>query len=290
MIRTPLSRWLAALGAAWLLALPAVQAHADAGSLRARHQELREELRNNSYQRQMFIDSAESANSLQGDVYAVLDHPFEKVKSSLHDPDAWCDIMLLPFNTKYCHATDNQLAVRIGRKYSQPVEQAYKIDFRFQNVAAGNDYLESRLTAPSGPVGTRDYKIRVEAVPLDAGHTFMHLSYSYGYGTAGKIAMSAYLSTAGSEKVGFSQSKEQPGQLTSGVRGAIERNAMRYYLAIDAYLDALAAPEAQRVDRRINGWFSATERYPKQLHEMDRGTYVQMKKAEYDRQQTAALN
>jgi hypothetical protein len=290
MTRKSLSRWLSALGAACLLALPAVQAHADAGSLRAKHQELRDELRSNSYQRQLYIDSAESGNSLQGDVYAVLDHPFEKVKGSLQDTDAWCDIMLLPFNTKYCHATDNQLAVRIGRKFNQPAEQAYKIDFRFQNVAASSDYFEARLNAPQGPVGTRDYRIRAEAVPLDAGHTFMHLSYSYGYGTAGKIAMGAYLSTAGADKVGFSQSKEEPGQLTSGVRGAIERNAMRYYLAIDAYLDSMAAPEAQRVDRRINAWFSATERYPKQLREMDRATYVTMKKAEYERQQTAALN
>ena len=61
-------------------------------------------------------------------------------------------------------------------------------------------------------------------------------------------------------------------------------------VAIDAYLDALSVPEAQRVNRRINSWFTATERYPRQLHEMDRATYVQMKRAEYDRQQTAALN
>ena len=127
----------------------------------------------------------------------------------------------------------------------------------------------------------------MEAVPIEGGKTFMHLSYAYGYGTAGKIAMGAYLSTAGASKVGFSQMQGQP---TTGVRGAIERNAMRYYLAIDAYMDALSAPEAQRVDKRINNWFNATERYPKQLHEMDRNTYVTMKRAEYDRQQTAALN
>ncbi len=292
MTRTTFSRWLSALGAACLLALPAVQAHADAAGLRAKYQELREPLRTNSYQRQLYIESAENPNSLQGDVYAVLDHPFDKVKTSLQDTTAWCDIMLLPFNTKYCHASDGQLAVRIGRKVTQPVDQAYKIDFRFQNVAASSDFFDARLTAPQGPVGTRDYRIRVEAVPLDAGHTFMHLSYAYGYGTAGKFAMSAYLSTAGASKVGFSQSKEpgEQGRLTGGVRGAIERNAMRYYLAIDAYLDSLAAPEAQRVDRRINAWFTATERYPRQLHEMDRATYVQMKRAEYDRQQTAALN
>jgi len=284
-------RWRAALAAACLLSLCAPAALADAAGLRARHAELREALAHNPYQRQMHIASAEAPNALQGEIHAVLDHPFPQVRDALKDPDAWCDIMLLPFNTKYCRASDQRLAVRIGRKYNQPVEQAFRIDFQFRNAAASEDYLETRLTAQQGPVGTRDYRIQVEAVPLPDGRTFMHLSYSYGYGTASRLAMAAYLSTAGADKVGFSQvagSGGQP-QYIGGVRGAIERNAMRYYLAIDAYLDSLKAPEAQRVERRINHWFSAAERYPRQLHEMDRATYVAMKRQEYERQETAAL-
>lgn len=283
-------RWLAGMAAACVLALPGLQAQAqDAGSLRARHTQLAEQLRSNPYGRAMHIDSSESPGALQGDVYAVLDHPFAKVKEALRDPDAWCDIMLLPFNTKYCRASEDRLAVRIGRKYNQPVEQAYRIDFSFRNGVASDDYLETRLNAAQGPVGTRDYRIRVEAVPLDGGKTFLHLSYAYGYGTAGKIAMSAYLSTAGADKVGFGVTgRDASGKpmYQDGLRGAIERNAMRYYLAIDSYLDA----PGEQVDKRINHWFSATERYPRQLREMDRSTYVTMKKAEYERQQTAALN
>jgi hypothetical protein len=133
----------------------------------------------------------------------------------------------------------------------------------------------------------------VEAVPLPGGRTFMHLSYAYGYGTGSRIAMSAYLSTAGADKIGFTvtgrDANGQP-QYIDGMRGAIERNAMRYYLAIDAYLDALDAPQDQQVEKRIQQWFTASERYPRQLREMDRATYVAMKKAEYERQQTAALN
>jgi hypothetical protein len=285
-------RWLGGIAAACLLALPAVQAQADVGSLRARHAELRDELRNNPYQRQLHIDSTEAQNTLQGDVYAVLDHPFERVNAALKDPNAWCDIMLLPFNTKYCRAADDRLQVRIGRKYNQPVEQAFRIDFQFRNASAGDDYLETRLTAAQGPVGTRDYRIRAEAVPLENGKTFMHLSYAYGYGTAGRLAMQAYLATAGADKIGFSVAgRDASGQprFQDGVRGAIERNAMRYYLAIDAYLDAMEAPESQQVEQRIQNWFTATERYPRQLREMDRGTYAAMKRAEYERQQTAAI-
>ncbi|MEJ8837918.1 hypothetical protein [Ramlibacter sp. AN1133] len=281
MMRTDrLARLLAGLGTACLLAFATVAAHADAGALRAKYEEVKPQLQSNSYGRQLFIDSSQASNSLQGDIYAVLDHPYEKVKDALQDPNAWCDIMLLPFNTKACHAGGGRLAVRIGRKYDQPVDQAYRLDLGFQRAASGADYLETRLSAGQGPFGTRDYRIAAEAIPLDGGHTFMHLSYAYGYGGTGKFAMQAYLATAGANKAGFT---------SGGMRGAIERNAMRYYLAIDAYLDTMDVPAAQRVDRRIDKWFSATERYPRQLHEMDRETYVTMKRQEYGRQQTASV-
>lgn len=275
-----LIRWAAAAGAACAFALPAGQALADPGSLRARYTELGEQLRNSSYGRELHIDSVESSNNLQGDIYAVLEHPFDKVRGALDDPRGWCDIMLLPFNTKACQARGDRLHVRIGRKYNQPVEQAYGLDFNFQNLASSATHLETRLSAGQGPVGTRDYRIAVEAIPLDGGKTFMHLRYSYGFGNTGRFAMQAYLATAGASKVGFT---------SNGVRGAVERNAMRYYLAVDSYLDTLDVPLAQRVDKRINHWFSATQRYPKQLHEMDRNTYVSMKREEYGRQQTALL-
>ena len=117
----------------------------------------------------------------------------------------------------------------------------------------------------------------------------MHLAYSYGYGATGRFAMNAYLSTVGADKVGFTVTgKDASGQpvFINGVRGAIERNAMRYYLAIDAHLAAMSLPANQRLEKRIVTWFNATERYPRQLREMDRSTYVAMKRNEYERAQT----
>lgn len=280
------------LGAACLLGFASFAATADPGALRAKHGELREQLRNNNFQRALHIDSSEAGDALKGDVYAVLDHPFGVVSNALKDPSDWCDILILPFNTKYCHAVGSNgataLHVRIGRKYDQPVEKAYRLDFALRPVAATPAYFESRLNAPIGPVGTKDYRIAVSAIPLDGGRTFMHLSYSYGYGVAGRVAMQAYLATAGSDKVGFTvtgrDGNGQPIHI-GGMRGAIERNAMRYYLAIDAHLASLRSPADQQVEKRIQAWFDATERYGRQLHEMDRATYVAMKRGEYERQQ-----
>jgi hypothetical protein len=279
--------------AACLLAGTALNAAADAGELRGKYNEVREQLKNNSYQRALYIDSAESGDKLRGDVYAVLDHPFAKVGEALKNPSQWCDILILPFNTKYCHAVDTSsgpgLQVRIGRKYDQPVNNAYKIDFGWRNVAASRDYFESRLNAANGPLGTRDYRIVLSAIPLESGQTFVHLSYSYGYGVAGKLAMQGYLATVGADKIGFTvtgRDAEGKPQHIGGMRGAVERNAMRYYLAIDAYLDSLAAPPAQQAEKRIQNWFTESERYPRQLREMDRTTYVAMKRQEVERQQT----
>jgi hypothetical protein len=137
-------------------------------------------------------------------------------------------------------------------------------------------------------VGTRDYRITLEAVPLDKGRTFMHLSYSYVIGGMGRFAMQAYLSTAGAHKVGFSVTgKDENGQpiYIGGVRGALERNVMRYYLAIDAHLVSLGAPPEQQLEKRLDTWFNSSERYAKQLHEMDRSEYIALKRSEFGRQQ-----
>ena len=287
------------LGAACLLGLATLGASAYSGpaALQAKYSALHEQLRSNNFHRALHIDSSQHGDTLQGDVYAVLDYPFATVTEALKNPADWCDIMLLPFNTKYCRAagSDDQavLQMGIGRKYDQPAGDAYRLDFRWQPIAAQRDYFETRLTAAEGPLGTRDYRIAVSTVPLGDGHTFMRLSYSYGYGLTGRLAMQGYLATAGANKVGFTvKGRDSNGQpiYMGGVRGAVERNAMRYYLAIDAYLASLKAPSSQQQAKRIQTWFDSTERYARQLHEMDRGTYAAMKRGEYERQhQHAAI-
>jgi len=287
------SRFARMAGVVLLAAAAAGNAFADAGALRARYAELRPQLQNNHFQRPIHIDSAEAGDTLRGEVHAVLDSPFETVARALSQPADWCDILILPFNTKYCHPENgNNLHVRIARRPEQPAAEAYRVDFNLQQVAASRDYLESRLTAAQGPVGTRDYRISLQAVPLEGGKTFMRLAYSYSFGGMGRMAMQAYLGTAGANKAGFTiAGQDANGQpaYTGGVRGAIERNVMRHYLAIDAHLKSLSAPPDQRLERRLNTWFDSTERYARQLREMDKATYLALKRGDYERQQ-ARLN
>jgi hypothetical protein len=256
---------------------------------------LQDQLSHNQFQRPLYMDSSETSGGVTGDIYALIKYPFATARAALNGPARWCDILILHLNTKYCRAsTDSHgsvLQVNIGRKQEQPVNEAYRVDFAYRVAAETPGYLKVMLTADEGPLSTRDYRIILEAVPVDEGGTFIHFTYSYAYGIAGRLAMQAYLGSIGSGKVGFTVvGKESDGRPLhiGGMRGLVERNTMRYYLAIEVFLGALSAPPQARPEKRLRDWFAAVERYPRQLHELEQGEYLDMKRKEYLRQQAEA--
>ena len=161
-------------------------------------------------------------------------------------------------------------------------------DTLFELMTEENDWI-TQLDAAEGPLSTRNYHLLLQAVPVGNGQTFLHLTYSYDYGLAGRLAMKTYLATIGRGKVGFTiigkRFSGQP-EYIGGMRGVAERNTMRYYLAIDAYLGALTTPPRLQLQKRLQSWFIATEQYPRQLREVSRTAYFDMKRSEYLRQQT----
>lgn len=60
----------------------------------------------------MHIESVAAGNSLSGEIHAVLDHPFTRMSSALREPAAWCDVLILPFNTKLAAPAPPQVARR----------------------------------------------------------------------------------------------------------------------------------------------------------------------------------
>jgi hypothetical protein len=272
---------------------PLTWADDNATALRDKYETLAPQLQSNVFHRPIHLDSEETQNTLRGDIYAVVDYPFATVKSAFNDPQQgpanWCDVLILHLNTKYCHATSGSngatISMNVGKKTEQELGDTFRVQFNYRSATTESDYFRVELSAEKGPLSTKDYRIVLEAVDLGKGRTFLHLTYSYGFGMAGRIAMKTYLATIGSAKVGFT--KASNGDYIGGVRGLVERNTMRYYLAIDAYLGSLAIPADKRVDQRMATWFDATEQYPRQLHELDRQEYLQMKKSEYQRQQIA---
>ena len=285
---------LKALLSLLVLAVAVAASAQDGAALRARQQALQGLLADNAFQRPLVLESAQDGDRVQGDIHAVLAHPFEVVAPALRDSAHWCDILILHLNVKYCRArgagADSALDLALGRKFDQPLQEAYPLAFDWRVMADRADYQAVQLQADAGPLGTRDYRIAVEAAPLDAGSTFVHLSYSYRYGLTARLALRGYLATLAREKVGFTVvGRDDDGAPVhvGGLRGVVERNAMRYFLAVDSYLDAIALPTAQQAERRLEGWIDAVERYPRQLHELTREDYLAIKRKELARQQLA---
>jgi len=262
------------------------------GSLRAKYGALQHQLGQNQFQRPLYLDSSETPGGVAGDIYALINYPFATVSAALNSRGNWCDILMLHLNTKYCRAStagrEAVLNVSIGKKYDQPLDEAHRVAFAYRVAAQTPNYLQVRLNADEGPLSTRNYRIVLEAVPLENEQTFIHLSYSYAYGLVARLAMQAYLGTTGRNKVGFTvagtRSDGQPLHI-GGMRGVVERNTMRYYLAIEAFLGALSELPQAQLEKRLHDWFAAVERYPLQLHEMEQGAYLDMKRREYRRQQ-----
>lgn len=274
-------------------ATPIVWASNNAETLAAKLLEIDEKLQKNHYDSPIHFETTIESNSSRGDIYGLLPYKFEQVATALQAANNWCDIVTLHLNVKLClsrGASDDASLVDIyvGTKTYQELENAEHIQYRFHVAAKAANYFHSTFNAAKGPYGTSDYVIDVEAIPTaDGKSTFVHFTYSYKFGFMSKLAMNVYLSTAGRSKVGFSISSygaDGKPEFVGGVQGVIERNAMRYYLAITAYLNALKLPESERFEQRIKHWFELTQDYSQQLYEIERAEYLDTKRQEREHQ------
>ena len=293
-------RRLATLGVAIALAggLPGSAAWAQeaaADQLRARFAQAQARQVDRLLDQPIYLQSTESGKQVQGDVHALIDARFAQVRENLLRADHWCGVLILHLNVQYCRASgppgQEVLDVGLGRKFDEPLDDLHWLHFSYRVARADDAYLKVVLEAPAGPLGTHDYRLVFEAAPSADAHTLVHLGFGYGHGIAARLAMQAYLATLARDKVGFSSSGTGTGsdgrqQLVGGLRGVNERNTMRYYLAIEAYLAVLALPPAQRLSQSLQNWFTATERYPRQLHEVDRPAYLGSKQRQLKRQES----
>ncbi|KQP22964.1 hypothetical protein [Pseudorhodoferax sp. Leaf267] len=244
------------------------------------YQALRAQLASSPLGQPLLISSSEADAELRGQVHAVVDTAFADLCAALSRPQAWCEILVLHLNTKRCVAGDGSsgstnLAMAVTRKHDHAAKDAFLLDFRWDRVQAGPDALQIVMTAPEGPLGTANYRIVLDAIALPGGKSFLSFAYACRFSTAARLGMRTYLSTFGRDKVGFTKVEGQGEDVyVGGMRGVIERTAMRYYLAIEAWFAASRAPATRQRELRMQRWFEATERYPRQLHETDLAEYL----------------
>jgi hypothetical protein len=282
--------WHAALLAGVALLAFAGSARAlstQAATLLAEYQVIHPELLHNPYGVPIYVRSRDQGDLLTAEVYGRLDYPLERLKAALAEPAGWCELLALSLNVKACvHDVQTEsrwLTLYMGRKFYQAPDKAYQIRYRFQATASTPDYFEVSLSAADGPLGTRDYRTSLQAISVPGG-TLVHIRSSYRSSIASRWATSVYLATLGKGKIGFSSvavDGDGRPKYVEGVRGTIERNTMRYYLALQAALETRDLPVNDRFEARLRRWFTLTERYRTQLYEMDRAEYLQAKRREH---------
>jgi len=256
-------------------------------ALLSRYPALSGKLQKNQFKAPIYLESFESDGSQRVDMYGIFYYPFDAVRDALQSPVNWCDITSLHTNIKACttrqSADQRFLTIYSGRKYYQPPADAYPLKLNFRVAAQQPDYLDIVLAAQDGPLRTKDHRIRLEAAPLDKGRTFVHFSYAYRHGPVANMAIKTYFATLARDKVGFSLVTGQNGApvYIGGVRGAVERNTVRYYLALQTFMDTIKTPEGQRFEKRIGRWYDLTARYPRQLKEVEKSEYLANKRREH---------
>jgi len=263
-----------------------------ASALRARYRALHESLETSPIQKGLHVESTDASRAPRGDAYAVVEYPFATVAGAFQSPAILCESLILHLNVQYCRGAEPGdapgLQLALGKKTSQPLEDTHLILLHFKLQAESDEFMRVELTAKNGPLSTGNYLIAMELVALDEQHAFMHIQYAYTQGILARIATSLYFATGGREKVGFtamSDSGSDAPQLVHGIRGVLERNTMRYYLAFNAYLQTLYLPAPQRFEASLERWFADTERFSRQLHELPHDEYIAMKRGQYRRQQ-----
>lgn len=237
---------------------------------------------------EIHIQSEKDGSRMVADVYAVSDTSFDDLYKALSKPENWCEFAPLHLNVKSCTCTQGalpQITFYAGRKFYRPPEEAYELKYRFQVTESEADRFRVKLSAEEGPHGTSDYMIVVEAVSI-GDQTLVHMGLSYTTSLVSRLATSTYLATIGSGKVGFSIDEQQVDHraYVTGEKGIIERNVMRYFLALKVYLDTLDVDPAEGFNTRAAAWYDLTEQYAMQLHELDKQEYLEAKRREHQNQ------
>ena len=252
-----------------------------AAALAARHRALADELARSPFGLPLVVRSQDEGARAEGEIVGLIPHAYAAFAATFAVPRAFCDAAMLHPNVKGCTSMrvdgEERVLMNAGRKHYEPAANVHAQAFVASTQQIGDRYLRVVLRAPEGPLDTRDYVFTLEAIPVGEA-TFIAVRYAYSASFASRAATAGYLATAGSARTGFTTTAA--GAPARGVRGVVERNAMRHYLALTSVLDTGDVPEAARAAARIDRYYTLTDRFAVQLREFERGEYIAIKTRE----------
>ena len=100
------------------------------------------------------------------------------------------------------------------------------------------------------------------------------------------MATNTYVNVFARDKPGFTEIQEPGGKkkLKTGFPAVIERSSVRAYFALKAYMLNYHLPPAKRFEASLKTWYDLNKPYKKQLYELERDQYLQIKRREHENQ------
>lgn len=270
--------------------LPASGGQPGAAQFQRWYQELRELEPQSPFGVPLRIQSEERSDRVTAEMHGIMEQSFDAVKAALSTPAALCEFIPLNVSVKACtyqhQAQEVLLTLYFGWKRYQEPRDASSQPYQYAVQTGEAGVVSVDLIALKGLFGTTAHRFELDAAAVD-GRTVLALRSFYVPTAASKLATTLYLATLGRNKVGFSQEDAGPGLrpgYVKGLRGMVERNIMRYYLALEAFLGTETVPVPRRWEARINAAYDLMERYPLQLHDLDRAEFLDAKRRERENQ------
>jgi len=246
-------------------------------SLIDKHHQIETKLEKSAFGIPVYLESSVEKNVSRVDIYGIVKYPFTIIQDAVQVPANWCDIILPHIDVRACtyEKVNDTWLLNIYNidKFSESLEDAYQMKFKYRVAEVQPGYFDILLTAQEGPFNTKEHRLKFEAVPLDKDKAFFHLQHSFVYSSWEYYVMKMF----GGDRPGFSiMGTDSSGNpvYVDGLRGGIERNAVCYYLAILAHLDTLKIPARQRFEKRISQWYDLAAPYKKQLFEIKKEEYI----------------
>ncbi|MGW8247454.1 MAG: hypothetical protein ACWGOV_05020 [Acidiferrobacterales bacterium] len=237
----------------------------------------------------IYLKTVQKENVLNVSLLGTIPFKFSDVAAVLAKPGSYCDFLPLMFNVKGCVITDFNPVTRIkfyvaGKHYTSPIT-SYRIHAVFRLVGRTPDKIRVRLEADPDTPGKSDYDVDLMAIPLD-GETLMYLESRFAPGRITRMATNTYVNVFARDKPGFTEIQEPGGKkkLITGFPAVIERSSVRAYFALKAYMLNHHLPPAKRFDACLNTWYDLNQPYKKQLYELERDQYLQIKRREHKNQ------
>lgn len=226
-------------------------------------------------------------NVVDCDILAVVARPAGQVMALLGSGRGWCEFALLHHNVKACveeaAGGGRHIVFHVGTKHYQPVASSRPLRYDLRMERSGSELLSARLSPLPAPADGGDGIALVEAVVLDDARTGVRVRFRETLGAGTRLLAAGYFATFGRDKAGFTvtgtDALGRPVHV-GGLAGAIERNAVRHFLALETVLEARQGVDAA-AERRLARWFARTERHARQLHEMDWTEYRDIKLREF---------